>query len=226
MDGYGIHVGRVYGSSEAPSATGSLPHEDRLVRLADDGVLTPGLEVREGSSAHPHEGMLRGPGVFLGYTHEDDNDVAFEEDWYRTGDLIELSNGRLTVVGRLKEVVNRNGFKISLTEVETALAGHLAVAEYGTFGVADPSTGERLAVAVVPKAGAEVTLDSIVDYLRSAGLATRKLPEQVVLWDEPLPRTTSGKVIRSRLVTDAPSKRSLVADRLRDSQPAQTSDGG
>ena len=200
-----IEVGRVYGSSEAPGATGSLPYEDKDTRLADDGRLTPGLEVQVGFAANPLEGMLRGPGVFLGYIHDDDNEAAFEGEWYRTGDLIESSSGRLTVIGRLKEIVNRNGLKVSLTEVETALTGFSDLVEYATFGLPDSSTGERLAVAVVPKPSADVTLERIVEHLKSAGLATRKLPEQVVLWDGPLPRTASGKVVRARLVTDAPS---------------------
>jgi acyl-CoA synthetase (AMP-forming)/AMP-acid ligase II len=214
MDGYGIQIVRVYGSSEAPNATGSLPTDSRESRLADDGAPTPGLEVRVGSSEHPQEGMLRGPGLFLGYIDAEDNEAAFDGDWYRTGDLIELANGRVTVVGRLKEVVNRNGLKVSLTEIEAALAGYPAAAEFSTFGLPDRSTGERLAVAVVPKSGAEVTLEGVLGYLRSVGIPARKLPEQLVIWDEPLPRTASGKVIRSRLVIDFGSKRSMLVDRL------------
>ena len=52
-----------------------------------------------------------------------DNATAFEDGWYRTGDLVEVSEGRLTVVGRLKEVVNRNGLKISLAEIDGAISG-------------------------------------------------------------------------------------------------------
>jgi acyl-CoA synthetase (AMP-forming)/AMP-acid ligase II len=214
MDGYGIQIVRVYGSSEAPNATGSLPSDSRESRLADDGAPTPGLEVRVGSSEHVQEGMLRGPGVFLGYIDAEDNEAAFEGEWYRTGDLIELANGRVTVVGRLKEVVNRNGLKVSLTEIETALAGFTLAEEFSAFGLPDGATGERLAVAVLPKGGAEVTLDGVIGYLRSVGIPARKLPEQLVIWDEPLPRTASGKVIRSQLVMDVASKRSFLADRL------------
>ena len=222
MDDYGIKVARVYGSSEAPNATGSLPEDDRNRRLTDDGALMPGTEVRVGSAEHPQEGLVRGPGVFLGYLDETDNVAAFEGDWYRTGDLVEVSNGRLTVVGRLKEVVNRNGFKISLAEIDAALFGMPDVEESASFALPDAVTGERLAVAVLPRPGNAIDLEDIVAYLRRGGVATRRLPEELVVWDEPLPRTTSGKIVRSRLVMDAPAKPSIMASRLREEAPPTT----
>jgi acyl-CoA synthetase (AMP-forming)/AMP-acid ligase II len=67
-------------------------------------------------------------------------------------------------------------------------------------------TGERLAVAVRPEPGATVELADVVGHLTDRGVARRKLPEQLVVWDEALPRTPSGKVVRSRLVMDAPGR--------------------
>lgn len=216
MDSYGMKVARVYGSSEAPNATGSLPGDERMRRLTDDGALMPGTEVRVGSAVHPQEGLLRGPGVFLGYLNDRDDAAAFEGEWYRTGDLVEVADGRLTVVGRLKEVVNRNGLKISPAEIDGALSGMPGLEEWAAFGRPDPATGERLAVAVLPAEGAVVDLVAIVTYLRAAGVATRRLPEELLIWNEPLPRTATGKIVHSRLVMDAPSKVSIVASRLHD----------
>jgi acyl-CoA synthetase (AMP-forming)/AMP-acid ligase II len=212
---YGIDVIRVYGSSEAPNATGRLPGEGSAGPLTDDGALMPGTEIRVGSSAHPQEGLLRGPGVMLGYLDEADNEEAYEDDWFRSGDLVEVTEGRLTVVGRLKEVVNRNGFKISLGEIDSALLDLPGSDECASFAVPDRDTGERLAVAVVARAGSEVTLGAVLEHLRARGLATRKLPEQLVVWDEPLPRTPSGKIVRTRLTMEASVKRSSFATRLR-----------
>ena len=214
-DEFGIEIARVYGSSEAPNFSGSTPDDDRERRLSDDGALMPGSEVRVGSGAHAQEGMVRGPGVFLGYSEPEDNAAAFEGDWYRTGDLIEVDGGRLTVVGRLKEIVNRNGLKISLNEIDAALEGLPRALEHAAFGLPDRSTGERLAVAVHPENTTAVTLEDVVDHLLARGVARRKLPEEVVIWNGPLPRTPSGKVVRSRLAMEAPGKRSQGVERLR-----------
>ena len=193
----GIDIVCVYGSSEASCATGSVPEDDREHRLADDGVLMPGTEVRIGSANSPQEGLLRGPCVMLGYVDPDDDAAAFEDGWFRTGDLVEVHDGRLAVVGRLKEVVNRNGLKISLTEIDAALAAMPDLDEYACFAAPDPDTGERLALAVRPAPAAPVMLDDVVAYLVDAGAACRKLPEQLVTWDAAVPRTPSGKVVRS-----------------------------
>jgi acyl-CoA synthetase (AMP-forming)/AMP-acid ligase II len=198
-DAFGIEVARVYGSSEAPNFSGSAPGDGREQRLSDDGALMPGSELRVGSANHPQEGMLRGPSLFLGYTDPDDDAAAFEDGWFRTGDLVELTGGRLTVIGRLKEVANRGGFKISLAEIDAALAGLPGAREHACFAVPDPATGEHLAVAVLAEAGAVLTLADVVAHLLARGVARRKLPEELVVWDGPLPRTASGKVIRSRL---------------------------
>jgi acyl-CoA synthetase (AMP-forming)/AMP-acid ligase II len=215
---FGIVIARVYGSTEAPNFTGSLPGDGREARLSDDGALMPGSEVRVGSSGHPREGLLRGPGVFLGYLDPDDDAAAFEDGWYRSGDQVELSDSssqtRLTVVGRLKEVVSRNGLKISLPEADSALEGLPGAAEYSSFGMPDAETGERLAVAVQVADGASLTLGDVTAYLLGRGVARRKLPEQLVRWDGPLPRTASGKIVRSRLVMESPAKDSDLAPRL------------
>ena len=218
-DRFGIEVARVYGSSEAPNATGSLPGESREQRLADDGALMPGTEVRTGSAEHPQEGLVRGPAVFLGYADAEHNVDAFEDGWFRTGDAVEVHARRLTVVGRIKDVVNRNGLKISPSEIDAALARMAGVIEFASFGVPDPETGERLVVAVRPERETVITLDRVCAHLRAEGTATRKLPEQLVVWDEPLPRTVSGKVVRSRLLMESPTKHNEYVPRLRPDDP-------
>jgi hypothetical protein len=74
-------------------------------------------------------------------------------------------------------------------------------------------------MAIVRKQGTLTDLDDVVTHLQGAGVATRRLPEELVIWDEPLPRTPSGKIVRSRLVMDAPSKPSIVTSRLREAAP-------
>lgn len=210
-DRFGVQVARVYGSSEAPNFSGSLPSDDRAARLADDGALMPGNEVRIGSREHPEEGLVRGPCVFLGYLDADDNAAAFEDGWYRTGDTLEVREGRVTVTGRIKEIVNRNGLKLSLHEIDDALSGLAGAAEVACFAAPDADTGERLCVAVRPRAGATIGLADVSAHLRAAGVATRKFPETLVVWDEPLPRTESGKIVRARLATGSAGRPTRVA---------------
>jgi non-ribosomal peptide synthetase component E (peptide arylation enzyme) len=82
-------------------------------------------------------------------------------------------------VGRLKEVVNRNGFKISLSEIAAALFGMPSVEESASFALPEAVTGERLAVAVLSKQGSAIDLENVVAYLRRGGVASRRLPEEL-----------------------------------------------
>ena len=115
VERYGIRPVRVYGSSEVPVSTGTLPTDEGEGRIADDGACARGTEVRI-LGDQPGELLLRGPMRMLGYLDEGDNAEAFTDGgWYRTGDLGRFEGGRLTVTGRLKEIVSRKGLKISLT---------------------------------------------------------------------------------------------------------------
>jgi acyl-CoA synthetase (AMP-forming)/AMP-acid ligase II len=212
---YGIVVLRAYGSSEAPLSTSGTQGETRGVRLGDDGVPLAGVEVRIGSAADPAECCIGGAHLFLGYVDPDDDVAAFDGDWFCTGDLAELRDGRLKVFGRIKDIVIRNGLKIPVSEVDGMVAALPGVAQCAGYGVADPTTGERLAMAVRPSAGATVSFDDMVAGLVLAGAAKWKIPEELVLWDEDFPATASGKVVRSQLDEKSAGRPRTVAARLR-----------
>lgn len=216
LNRYGITPVRVYGSSEVPVATTTLPSDTGEARLTGDGACARGTEIQIAGEADTGEIWVRGPMRMLGYLASEDNVDAFAEGgWYRTGDLGRFEGGRLTVTGRLKEIVSRKGLKISLGEIDEIAADLPGVEEVAAFGVPDPVTGERLALAVRPVPGHEVTFESVVGWLLDAGLAKWKLPEQVVVWDEPLPRTPSGKVQRRHVEAAASQREALLAPRLR-----------
>jgi acyl-CoA synthetase (AMP-forming)/AMP-acid ligase II len=219
IDRYGIQPVRVYGSSEVPVSTATLPSDEGETRLGDDGACARGTEVRI-LGEQPGELLLRGPMRMLGYLDEGDNAESFlDGGWYRTGDLGRFADGRLTVTGRLKEIVSRKGLKISLTEIDDVARRLPGAAEVAAYGVPDAETGERLALAVVSRDAGAVDFDGVVGWLLDAGLAKWKLPEQVVIWDQPLPRTESGKVQRRLLAEDGGTRRTFLASRLRDEQP-------
>ena len=109
--------------------------------------------------------------------------MAFDGEWFRTGDVAEVIGGRVRIVGRIKDIVIRNGMKIPAAEVEEAVARIAGVRECAAYSVADSTTGERLAVAVVFDAGIEMTLADVTGALVAAGLPKYKLPEELVFWD-------------------------------------------
>jgi acyl-CoA synthetase (AMP-forming)/AMP-acid ligase II len=195
---HGITVVRVYGSSEAPCSTGAHPSEPHDVRVGDDGAPMPGVEVR--LSDDSEELIVRGPHLFGGYLDPKDNEGVFVDDgWFRTGDAADITSGRVRVVGRLKEIANRNGRKMSLAEVEEAFRAAAPVDDCTAFVQPDATTGERVAVAVT--GGGDFDVPSVLNAMVAAGLPRWKLPESVVRHEGPLPRTATGKVQR-RLLSD------------------------
>jgi acyl-CoA synthetase (AMP-forming)/AMP-acid ligase II len=140
------------------------------------------------------EVVIRGPNVTRGYHNNPQaNAAAFTNGWFRTGDRGVLdSAGYLTLIGRIKELINRGGEKISPLEVDAVLLEHPAVAEVATFGAPDVKYGEEVHVAVVLKI--ETTIEELLVHCR-ARLADFKVPKVVYLTKE-LPRTATGKVQR------------------------------
>jgi acyl-CoA synthetase (AMP-forming)/AMP-acid ligase II len=215
VDRYGILPVRMYGASEIPSATGTLPSDSGTARLGDDGAPARGVEVRVDGNA-PGELLVRGPMRFLGYLDAADNAAAFVDGgFFRTGDLGRLAAGRLTVTGRLRDVVARKGMKISLAEIDEAAGALPGVEEATAYGLPDEETGERLVLAIHVREARPVNFDNIIGHLRARGLATWKLPEQIVVWDDPLPRTESGKISRPAVADDKAARETLFAARLR-----------
>jgi acyl-CoA synthetase (AMP-forming)/AMP-acid ligase II len=89
--------------------------------------------------------------------------------------------------------------KISLAEIDELMDGMPGCISAAAYGVSDEHTGERVAIAVHAERGTDVTLEDVTRWLLAAGLTKHKLPERLVIWREPLPRTASGKVIRQAL---------------------------
>lgn len=213
-DDFAITVMRAYGSSEVPVSTSGLRAEPRGVRHDDDGVPLADVDVRVGSASEATECCIRGPHTFLGYTDAADDAQAFDGEWFRTGDVADLDNGRVRIVGRIKDIVIRNGLKIPTAEVEEAVTRIDGVRECAAYSVADAVTGERLAVAMVVDEGVRLSIADVADALAAAGLPKYKFPEELVFWDEPLPVNANGKVQRNTLDARSSGRSRVLADRL------------
>ncbi|MGK2317833.1 class I adenylate-forming enzyme family protein [Gordonia rhizosphera] len=212
---FGIRAIRVYGSSEVPFSTST--QFDTAHSGADDtdeGLPLRGVEIslRLGGS---DELLVRGPHRFHGYLDPHHNIGSFDGDWVRTGDQGGIRDGRLAIKGRLKEVVARKGMKISLMEIDAVAESLSDIGECAAYGVDDPETGERLVLAVHVRDGVTAPdYATVVSALTTAGLATWKLPEEIVIWTDPLPRTESGKIRRPDLVRLGAHRPRVTARRL------------
>jgi acyl-CoA synthetase (AMP-forming)/AMP-acid ligase II len=140
------------------------------------------------------EVSIRGRNVMHGYRNNPDaNAASFTNGYFRTGDQGVLdADGYLSLTGRLKELINRGGEKISPLEVDAVLLEHPAVAEAVSFAVPDPKYGEEVHGAVVLKGQAGA--DDLVDFCRGR-LADFKVPKRIHITDA-LPRTATGKIQR------------------------------
>jgi acyl-CoA synthetase (AMP-forming)/AMP-acid ligase II len=153
----------------------------------------------------PGELAIRSPGIFPGYYRRPDlTRAVFDEDgFFHTGDLFEIAGegerlDRYRFVGRVKEIINRGGLKISPSELEGLLAGHPKVAEAAFLGYPDKRLGEKVCAVVVPKEGSTISLEEIVEFLKEKEIAVYKLPEKLVIVEE-LPRNPVGKVMKRKL---------------------------
>jgi acyl-CoA synthetase (AMP-forming)/AMP-acid ligase II len=142
--------------------------------------------------------VVRGPNVMAGYEAEAEsgvNDASFTHGWFRTGDEGRLdADGFLTITGRLKEIINRGGEKVSPLEVDRVLGDHPAVRQVVTFAVAHDLLGEDVAAAVVLEEGTQADQDELRRY--AAGrLARFKVPARIVFVAE-IPKGPTGKLRR------------------------------
>jgi oxalate---CoA ligase len=142
--------------------------------------------------------VLRGANVTSGYEPEEMNQGVFTNGWFRTGDLGYLdADGYLFLTGRLKEIVNRGGEKISAREIDDALLEHPDILQAAAFAMPHATLGETVAAAVVLRDNSQVTESKIREYL-TPRLADFKIPTRVLIVDN-IPKTSTGKVRRACL---------------------------
>jgi acyl-CoA synthetase (AMP-forming)/AMP-acid ligase II len=140
--------------------------------------------------------VIRGPNVTLGYENNPKaNAEAFVNGWFRTGDQgLKDSEGYISLTGRLKEIINRGGEKISPREVDEVIMDHPAVAQVVCFALPHPKLGEEVGAAVVLKEGAAATERDIREFVATR-MADFKVPKKVLILTE-LPKGSTGKLQR------------------------------
>jgi acyl-CoA synthetase (AMP-forming)/AMP-acid ligase II len=203
---FGVPVLEAYGMTEAAHQMSSNPlppgvrkpgsvgsgSSVEIAILTEAGDLLPAGSVGEVS--------IKGPNVFGGYEgNPEANAASFSNGWFRTGDQGFLDgDGYLTLVGRIKELINRGGEKISPREIDEVLLTHPSVAEAVCFGIEDRVYGEEVAAAVVlsgPATEAELKAHC------STSLSDFKCPK-VIYFVEAIPRTATGKIQRRNVAEE------------------------
>ncbi|MGH7071470.1 MAG: acyl--CoA ligase, partial [Acetobacteraceae bacterium] len=144
----------------------------------------------------PGEIVIRGANVTLGYENNPKaNAESFTSGWFHTGDLGVLdADGYLSISGRIKEIINRGGEKISPREIDEILMEHPAVAQAVTFAIPHDKLGEEVGAAIVCREGAMTTAQEIREFV-SAKVAAFKVPRQVLILEE-IPKGATGKIQR------------------------------
>lgn len=197
---FGCPAVEAYGMTEAAHQMASNPLPPAPRRPGSVGRGT-GVQVAIMSDADTllpsgsqGEVVIQGPNVTRGYHNNPEaNAAAFTNGWFRTGDQGILdADGYLTLVGRLKELINRGGEKISPREIDEALLTHPAVAEAVCFGVPDAKYGEEVAAAVVLQS--EASEAELAAHCRER-LSAFKVPKTIYLVTQ-IPRTATGKIQR------------------------------
>lgn len=199
---FGCPVIESYGMTEAAHqmASNPLPPAARkpgcvgvaagpeIAIMAEDGTL---LE-----SGATGEVVIRGENVTLGYeSNPEANAAAYTGGWFRTGDQGVIdAEGYLTITGRLKEIINRGGEKISPREVDEVLLDHPAVDQAVTFAIPHDKLGEDVGAAIVLKDGQQADDRAIRDFAAEK-LADFKVPRKVIFLEE-IPKGATGKLQR------------------------------
>jgi len=152
------------------------------------------------------EGELvsKGPGIFTGYfkSQEENSQIFTQDGFFKTGDKARKDQfGNITITGRIKDIINRGGEKISALEIEHRLSTHPAIHETAVVGMPDQVLGERICAYVVPKEGTNPTFDEIIAFLKGNGASVQQLPERIELVKD-LPVTKVGKVDKNALRED------------------------
>jgi acyl-CoA synthetase (AMP-forming)/AMP-acid ligase II len=219
----------IYGMTECAGVISSSPIDYRAQKMGSVGT-TAGPEIRiideQNQTAvcgQTGEIQIRGDSIMKGYLATSDKyeKPGLVDGWFGTGDLGHLDeDGYLFITGRLKDIINRGGEKISPTEIDQLMMQHPLVMDAASFPVQHPSLGEDVGLALVITPGEMVTQPEIKDFLRKE-LAYFKIPRLIYFVDD-IPRT-NGKLKRHILAEQFVEPGSNPEDQQANSASPQSS---
>ena len=199
---FGCPVIEAYGMTEATHQMASNPLPPATRKPGTVGIAAgPEVAIMGEKAEFLRDGeigeiVIKGDNVTAGYENNPEaNSENFVNGWFRTGDQGFLDDeGYLSITGRLKEIINRGGEKISPREVDEVLMDHPAVQQVVTFALPHDKLGEDVAAVVVIRDGVHVQENDIRDFTKEH-LADFKVPRKIIFMDE-IPKGATGKLQR------------------------------
>jgi acyl-CoA synthetase (AMP-forming)/AMP-acid ligase II len=191
-----------YGMTETASLMTVLPDSEAVEHADSVGYAVPSVDVGViplGDDPGVGELVARGANVTAGYWNRPEaTATSFADGWLHTGDVVRVDDaGRVHIVDRLKDIINRGGENVSSVEVEAVLLAAPHVADACVLGVSDDVMGEKVG-AVLFGGDDEIDVLAVLDHCRSQ-LADFKVPQYVTVVDSALPRNAGGKLLKARL---------------------------
>lgn len=188
--------------TETASLLTVLPDQDAVAHADSVGYAVPSVDlgvVPNGDDPNEGELVVRGANVTSGYWNRPDADAeTIIDGWLHTGDVVRIDDaGRVHVIDRMKDLINRGGEKISSVEVEAVLLAAPGVADAAVVGVPDDVMGEKVG-AVIFAGDTPIDIGELLDHCRRH-LADFKVPQYAAVLGEPLPRNPSGKLLKNQL---------------------------
>jgi acyl-CoA synthetase (AMP-forming)/AMP-acid ligase II len=192
-----------YGMTETASLMTVLPDRDAVEHADSVGYAVPsvdlGLVPFGGDESGVGELVTRGANVTAGYWNRPETSSAtFADGWLHTGDVVRVDDaGRVHIIDRLKDIINRGGENVSSVEVEAALLSAPNVADACVLAVPDDIMGEKVGAVLFAGEG-DIDVRAVLEHCRGR-LADFKIPQYVTVVAEALPRNAGGKLLKGKL---------------------------
>jgi acyl-CoA synthetase (AMP-forming)/AMP-acid ligase II len=191
-----------YGMTESASLMTVLPDSDAIEHADSVGYAVPSVDlgvIPSGDDASLGELVARGANLTAGYWNRpQDTEATFADGWLHTGDVVRVdAAGRVHIVDRLKDIINRGGENVSSVEVEAVLLAAPNVADACVLAVPDDVMGEKVG-AVLFGAEAQIDVSAVLEHCRGQ-LADYQVPQYITVVPDALPRNAGGKLLKAKL---------------------------
>jgi acyl-CoA synthetase (AMP-forming)/AMP-acid ligase II len=191
-----------YGMTEGASLMTVLPDREAVEHADSVGYAVPSVDlgvIPLGGDAAEGELVARGANVTASYWNRPEaSSATFAGGWLHTGDVVRVDDaGRVYIIDRLKDIINRGGENVASVEVEAALLGAPGVADACVLAVPDEVMGEKVGAVLFGGEG-RIDVPAVLEHCRGQ-LADFKVPQYVTVVDEALPRNAGGKLLKGKL---------------------------